>query len=159
MATPCCCSTTDHMVYLGLGSNLGDRQATLLRAYDEIQKLIGPIVRQSAFFVSQPWGFQSENEFLNSVVCCRTPLTPHEVLGLTQRIERTLGRRQKSAGGVYHDRPIDIDLLLYDHYYIISACLRVPHPLMLQRPFVMLPLLEIWDTDRCFSPARQYFSQ
>ena len=135
--------TPKHRVYLGLGSNLGDREALLRRACEEIARQIGPITSQSGFYATKPWGFQSANDFLNAVVCCETILSPREVLGLTQRIERQLGRRQKSSGGAYHDRPIDIDILLYDHLQVNEPDLRIPHPLMLQRDFVMIPLLEI----------------
>ncbi len=143
MATPCSCSTTDHCVYLGLGSNMGDRRATLLKAYKEIDRLVGPIVRQSAFLVSKPWGFRSNNDFLNSVVCCHTRLSPRQVLRVTQHIERSLGRRTKSTGGIYHDRPIDIDILLYDHLRMADPDLCIPHPLIFQRDFVWKPLLEV----------------
>lgn len=132
-----------HTVFLGLGSNLGDRRQILLNAYSQIEKLIGPLVGQSAFYDSEPWGFASSHRFLNSVVCCETMLSPRVVLRETQQIERSLGRRQKSVDGVYHDRPIDIDILLYDDLHINQYDLRIPHPLMLQRDFVMLPLTEI----------------
>ena len=141
-----------HVVYLGLGANLGNRRETLLRAYNEIEKLIGPITRQSAFFVSRPWGFRSKNLFLNSVICCETELLPREVLNVTQTIERNLGRTRKTTDGTYHDRLIDIDILLYDKQQIIAPDLRIPHPLMHQRTFVMLPLLEILKFDLSFLP-------
>ena len=146
MAMPCCCSMTNvlmHTVYLGLGSNMGDRQATLLKAYAEIEKLIGTIVRQSAFIISEPWGFETPHIFLNSVICCETKLNPFDVLWETQAIERRLGRTQKSIGGLYNDRPIDIDILLYDQLQLHTPLLTIPHPLMLQRSFVLQPLLEI----------------
>ncbi len=130
-------------VFLGLGSNLGDRRATLCRAYEEIERLVGPIVARSAFYESRPWGFQSPHQFLNSVVCCHTFLMPREVLRATQHVEQMLGRTTKSVGGIYHDRPIDIDILLYDNLHVDEADLRIPHPLMLQRDFVMTPLLEV----------------
>ena len=133
-------------VFLGLGSNLGDRRATLCRAYQEIERLIGPLVARSAFYESHPWGFQSAHDFLNSVVCCHTLLTPREVLAATQHIERLLGRTTKSANGIYHDRPIDIDILLYDCLQVDEADLLIPHPLMFQRDFVMTPLLEVLST-------------
>ena len=132
-----------HRVFLGLGANLGDRRQTLLKAYEEIEKLIGPLVGRSAFYVSEPWGFVSENNFLNSVVCCETCLEPREVLRATQQIERQLGRTRKSVDGVYHDRLIDIDILLYDNLHINECDLKIPHPLMLQRDFVMRPLTEV----------------
>ena len=136
---------TKHKIYLGLGSNLGDRQGNISRAYAEIEKLIGTIVRQSALYESEPWGFESDNSFINSVICCETTLSPHEVLKKTQSIERELGRTQKSVDGHYHDRTIDIDILLYDDLTVNEPDLKIPHPLMRQRDFVMKPLSEIID--------------
>ena len=136
---------TKHKIYLGLGSNLGDRQGNISRAYAEIEKLIGTIVRQSALYESEPWGFESANSFINSVICCETTLSPHEVLKKTQSIERQLGRTQKSVDGHYHDRTIDIDILLYDDLTVNEPDLKIPHPLMRQRDFVMKPLSEIID--------------
>lgn len=136
---------TKHKIYLGLGSNLGDRQGNISRAYAEIEKLIGAIVRQSALYESEPWGFESDNLFTNSVICCETTLSPHEVLKKTQSIERQLGRTQKSVDGHYHDRTIDIDILLYDDLTVNEPDLKIPHPLMRQRDFVMKPLSEIID--------------
>lgn len=145
-------------MYLGLGSNLGDREETIHRAYGEIEKLIGAIKRQSAFYYSEPWGFESENGFANTVILVETELSPQELLKCTQRIERLLGKQKKHAtertvngqslmpkapSPVYHDRPIDIDILLYDDLTIDEPNLKIPHPLMQERPFVMTPLLSI----------------
>ena len=102
-----------HIVYLGLGSNMGDRKATLDAACQLIEERIGAVVRRSSYRESAPWGFESSNQFLNAAVCCHTTLTPRRLLRATQRIERLLGRQQKSRDGIYHDRPIDIDILLY----------------------------------------------
>ena len=103
----------------------------------------------SAFYATEPWGFESENAFLNA--CCRveTSHAPMSVLRLTQEIERRLGRTVKSTGGVYHDRLIDIDLLLCytadGHSLSLQTPeLTLPHPLMRQRDFVMKPLHEIF---------------
>lgn len=136
---------TKHKIYLGLGSNLGDRQGNISRAYAEIEKLIGAIVRQSALYESEPWGFESDNSFINSVICCETTLSPREVLKTAQFIERLLGRTQKSVDGHYHDRTIDIDILLYDDLTVNEPNLKIPHPLMRQRDFVMKPLSEIFE--------------
>ena len=135
-----------HTVYLSLGSNLGDRETTIARACQKINELIGPIVRQSALYVTEPWGFHSDNLFTNAAVCCLTILTPRQLLRSTQRIERMLGRRQKSVDGAYHDRPIDIDILLYDDITVDEPDLKIPHPLIHQRPFVMDPLREIKES-------------
>ena len=130
-----------HQVYLGLGSNQGDRQATLNRAIELIGERIGKVVRQSSVIETEPWGFLSGNKFLNCVVFCETTLLPRQVLKVTQQIERELGRHHKGKG--YRDRPIDIDILLFDHLNIDTPDLQIPHPLMYQRDFVMIPLNEI----------------
>lgn len=137
-----------HEVYLGLGSNLGDREAVLLQAINLIGKRVGQVTRRSSFIETEPWGFESKNKFLNAVVCCETELTPREVLQTTQQIEWDLGKRKRHATKRqkeinYQDRPIDIDILLYDDLIVDEPDLKIPHPLMYQREFVMRPLNEI----------------
>lgn len=132
-----------HEVYLGLGSNLGDREQTLREATEKIGELVGAVVRRSAFYETEPWGFVSDHPFVNAVVCCMTPLSPRQVLERTQRIERELGRMRKSVDGQYADRPIDIDILLFDDITVDEPDLHIPHPLMHEREFVMKPLNEI----------------
>jgi len=129
-------------VYLGLGSNLGDRHAQLLAAIELLTQRVGRLVRCSSFIETAPWGFVSEHPFLNAVALFRTTLSPRELLTVTQDIERQLGRRQKS-NGTYADRPIDIDILLYGDAVIDEPDLKIPHPLMHERDFVMRPLNEI----------------
>ena len=132
-----------HQVFLGLGTNLGDKEANLKAAIEEITKRVGKVTSLSAFYVTEPWGFHSDHSFLNAVCCIQTEKTPFEVLSLTQEIERTLGRTQKSVNGCYNDRMIDIDILLFDRLSIHTPELTIPHPLMLERDFVMKPLEEI----------------
>jgi len=132
-----------HKVYLGLGSNLGDCRKNLERAIRLIGDRVGRVIRQSSFIETKPWGFESEHRFVNAVVLCETTKTPREVLLLTQQIERDMGRRKKSVSGGYADRTIDIDILLYDDVMIDEPDLKIPHPLMYQRDFVMIPLKEI----------------
>ena len=134
-----------HVAYLGIGSNLGDKMAQVAEAIDKIEKLIGRVERQSAFYFSEPWGFESNNSFVNVVVACRTALTPRRLLHATQAIEQSMGRKEKTHEGVYHDRPIDIDILLYDDLHVDYPDLKIPHPLMWERDFVMVPLREIWE--------------
>lgn len=131
------------IVYLGLGTNLGDKAANLHAAVHLISGKIGKVISLSSFYATAPWGFESENSFLNAAICVETSLSPLEVLHRTQEIERTLGRTHKSTEGIYHDRIIDIDLLLYNKEIIQTPELTIPHPLMLQRDFVMNPLVEI----------------
>ena len=138
-----------HEAYLGLGTNLSDKHANILKAIDEIEKLIGTVVRQSAFYETAPWGFDSPHQFVNAAVCVQTKLSPRELLATTQGIERLMGRKEKSVDGQYHDRIIDIDILLYDEVHIDEPDLKIPHPLMHERDFVMVPLREILsDTGR-----------
>ena len=132
-----------HTVYLSLGSNLGNKEQNLTSAISEIARRIGDITAQSAFLETEPWGFDSDNAFLNAAVCVETQLSPYELLHTTQQIERDLGRMQKSEQGLYHDRIIDIDILLYDDLHIQTPELTIPHPLMQQRDFVLIPLKEI----------------
>ncbi len=132
-----------HKVYFSLGSNLGDKEGNIREAIKKMEKLIGAVEHQSAFYVTQPWGFLSEHSFVNAAACCLTPLKPREVLQLTQQIERELGRKHKSHDGIYHDRLIDIDILLYDDLKVDEPDLKIPHPLMCERDFVMKPLSEI----------------
>ena len=131
------------MVYLGLGTNLGDKEQNLRMSIKKIEERIGNVVSLSAFYATAPWGFSSENSFLNAAVCVETTLLPLQVLEETQRIERELGRTEKSVNGLYADRLIDIDLLLYDDRVMDAEGLILPHPLMTERRFVMEPLSEI----------------
>ncbi len=143
-----------HQVYLGLGSNLGDRRQNLNRAIRLIGERVGTVLRQSSFIETEPWGFESEHTFLNAVILCETDKTPREVLQLTQQIERDMGRRKKTLSSLliplfaykrYSDRPIDIDILMYDDLTVDEPDLKIPHPLMHERDFVMIPLKEITD--------------
>ncbi len=134
---------TNHQVYLGLGSNLGDCRKNLERAIRLIGDRVGLVTRQSSFIETEPWGFESPNKFMNAVILCETTRSPREVLLLTQQIERDMGRMKKSVSGGYADRAIDIDILLYDDVTIDEPDLKIPHPLMHQRDFVMIPLEEV----------------
>ena len=133
---------------MSLGTNLGDKEKNLRDAVHKIEEQIGKVISLSAFYMTAPWGFESDNSFLNAAVCIETELLPLEVLQKTQEIERELGRTHKSTGGVYSDRLIDIDLLMYDDLilsanYPSGAELNIPHPLMAERDFVMKPMAEI----------------
>lgn len=130
-------------VFLGLGTNLGNKEENLRTAVRWIEEKIGKCLSLSSFYETAPWGFESENQFLNAAACVETSLTPEEVLRTTQIIERELGRQKKSEAGVYTDRPIDIDILLYDGQILQTDGLTIPHPLMHERNFVMKPLAEI----------------
>lgn len=133
-----------HSVYLGLGSNLGNRKKLLLQAIRLISEQVGKVTRQSSLIETEPWGFESNNKFLNAVILCETTKTPREVLEITQQIERDMGRTKKSVSVGYSDRTVDIDILLYDDLTIDEPDLKIPHPLMHKRDFVIIPLKEIY---------------
>lgn len=134
--------------YLGLGTNLGNKEQNLRDAVQKIEERVGSVTSLSAFYATAPWGFDSANSFLNAACRVETPLPPLQVLDVTQAIERELGRTAKSADGVYYDRIIDIDLLLCftsegEPVTLNHPRLTLPHPLMHLRDFVMRPLGEI----------------
>ena len=131
------------MVYLGLGTNLGDKQKNLNDAIRKLGNQVGEVEKVSSVIETEPEGFKSDNMFLNAVVKVRTALSPFEILDITQDVEKSLGRKEKSSNGIYHDRVIDIDILLYDDINISTPRLVIPHPRMAQREFVMTPLAEI----------------
>ena len=130
-------------IYFGLGTNLGDKERNLLLAVQNIEERIGKAISLSAFYTTAPWGFTSENTFLNAALCVETQLAPLEILKITQEIEYEMGRTHKSVNGAYSDRVIDIDLLLYDDLVLDTPELKLPHSLMQERDFVMHPLAEI----------------
>ena len=130
-------------VYLGLGTNIGNRKENLTRAIEALSLALGHYTALSSFIETAPWGFDSENSFLNCAVAFETELAPQELLDTTESIERELGRTTKSTGGTYHDRVIDIDILLYGNVVIETPRLTIPHPLMHMRDFVLEPLAEI----------------
>lgn len=130
------------LVYLSLGANLGNREATINKALDLLATQVGPLIKRSSFFYSQPWGFDSPNEFCNLCASFTTSLSPLDLLHTTQSIEKQLGRTQKS-NGAYQDRTIDIDIIFYGDIHLETSELTIPHPLWQQRDFVKVPLAEI----------------
>lgn len=128
--------------YLGLGTNVGDKRGNLVTAAALLAERVGAVLALSALYETEPWGFESENTFLNAVIVMTTDLSPMELLDTTRLIEIEMGRIDKSDGA-YHDRIIDIDLLMVDDQIIHTERLVLPHPLMHKRSFVMEPLAEV----------------
>ena len=141
------------LIYFGIGTNLGNRKANLQTALQLLDERVGEQLACSSVYRSAPQGFVSDNEFANIVAVYETDFSPEEVLLLTQQIERDMGRTRKSVNGVYHDRVIDIDLLLVhvgnresgvgNRIEYTSETLTLPHPRMQERDFVMIPLREV----------------
>ena len=130
------------IAYLALGTNIGNKRRNMITAAALLAERVGDVLALSGFYETEPWGFQSENTFLNAALQLDTSLSPLELLKATQEIEIEMGRTQKS-NGAYHDRLIDIDILLYDNLVLQTPELTLPHPLMHERLFVMEPLAEI----------------
>jgi len=126
-----------------LGSNIGNRKRNMREAVEYMESMVGTVTRQSALYETEPWGFESPNLFINMCVCVETPLAPRQLLEATQEIEKRMGRVGKSVNHEYQDRIIDIDILLYDDMTVDEPDLKIPHPLMKERDFVMTPLNEI----------------
>jgi 2-amino-4-hydroxy-6-hydroxymethyldihydropteridine diphosphokinase len=129
------------MVFLGLGTNMGNRAENLSKAVECIEFEIGRVLKTSSVYETEPWGFHSEEQFLNMVVKVETKLGPAELLTKILSIEAFLGRKRKEKQ--YVSRIIDIDILLYEDQIIDDGNLKIPHPLMHERRFVLEPLCEI----------------
>ena len=127
-------------VHLLLGSNLGNRKEILDKAIELIIQKIGVIVSQSKDYETKPWGVTDQPDFLNLAITIHTKLKPLEILEQTQAIENQLGRVRKEKWGA---RLIDIDLIFYGNEIIDEPNLKVPHPLMQERDFALIPLAEI----------------
>ncbi len=130
-----------NIVFLGIGANLGERFTSLKNAFSEIEEHIGSVLRFSSVYETDPWGFETSDRFLNMVVEAETQLTPSGVLGAILVIEANLGRIRNEKQ--YSSRVIDIDILFYNDLIIDTKILKIPHPLMHERKFVLVPLCEI----------------
>jgi 2-amino-4-hydroxy-6-hydroxymethyldihydropteridine diphosphokinase len=128
-------------IFLGLGSNLGEREENLRKAIAMTGERIGEVKSCSSVYETEPWGFESGNSFLNAVIKVKTDLTPSGLLGRILMIEAQLGRLRE--GKEYCSRTIDIDILLYGSEIVDHESLKIPHPLIRVRRFVLVPLCEL----------------
>lgn len=138
------------VAYLGLGANLGDRLAGLQRAVDLLDAEGVGVVASSRVWETEPVGGPDQPDYLNAVVRVETELEPMQLLAACQRVERALGRVREVRWG---PRTIDIDVLLFGDVTIEDPTLTLPHPRMLERAFVLLPLLEL-DPDPVLPDGR-----
>ena len=127
------------VVYLGLGSNLGDRLGNLRAAVDRVRQL-GDVEAVSRVYESAPVGYLDQGDFLNLVIRLRSELDPNALFSAVKRIERELGRTAAVRNG---PRAIDIDILTYNDLVLDAEELTIPHPRMLERSFVIAPLLDV----------------
>lgn len=127
--------------YLLLGSNLNDREHMLTEALAGIRDQVGEVLDVSSIYETEPWGFRSDEPFLNQVVRVSTALSPSDLMRALLEIELELGRERK--GPQYASRTIDIDILLYGDRVVDEPELVIPHPRMTERRFTLVPLCEI----------------
>jgi 2-amino-4-hydroxy-6-hydroxymethyldihydropteridine diphosphokinase len=131
-----------HRVYIGIGSNLGDRKANAVEAVDRMSKLPGTrLVRASSLYESEPLG-DAKTWFVNSVIEIETEFAPDDLLRRLKAIEKAMGRK-RVKGKRWGSRVIDLDILLSDHDVVEKRSLKIPHPEMHKRRFVLLPLAEL----------------
>ena len=128
-----------HIVYLALGSNLGDREENLKQAIASLPPQMD-VKAKSHIYETPPWGYEDQQRFLNQVVKAQTYLQPEPLLKHIKRLEVALGRKATFRNG---PREIDIDILLYDDVVLNTPLLTLPHPHMHERGFVLLPMMDI----------------
>ena len=131
----------ENTAYISLGSNMGDRYNYIIQAINYLDEHPDiDVVNKSSIYETDPVGYEDQDLFLNMVIEVKTQLKPHELLDICMGIEQILGRKREIKWG---PRTIDLDILLYNQENIETDKLIVPHPRMLERAFVMVPLLEI----------------
>ena len=130
-----------HKVFLGIGGNLGIKSDNFKKVHLSIQHELGAIVNKSSVYETPPWGFEANESFWNQVLEITTNYSPPELLAKIHEIENQFGRKRNEK--TYSSREIDIDILYYDDIFMEAQNLTIPHPLMYQRKFVLVPLAEI----------------
>ena len=127
-------------VYIGIGSNLGDRQKNCLRAIELLQKRGIVVTKQSSLYETEPWGYKDQPQFINMAIEGETEFNPKELLMVLKNIESEIGREESLRWG---PRKVDLDILLFDTIILTEDSLEIPHPLLHKRDFVLKPLCEI----------------
>jgi 2-amino-4-hydroxy-6-hydroxymethyldihydropteridine diphosphokinase len=129
----------EHIVYLALGTNLGDRLANLKQAISSLTPQLD-VKAKSQVYETPPWGFEDQPKFLNQAIRAKTYLDPEPLLKHLKRLEVALGRKESFLNG---PRLLDIDILFYDDLVVDKPSLVIPHPRLHERGFVLLPLMDI----------------
>lgn len=133
-----------YKVVLSFGGNFENTEQCFNRALTKIKKKIGTVLTQSSIYSTKAWGMDEKTlDFLNMIVIIKTDLKPKKLLKATQKIEKKLGRKNKSKSQGYKDRPIDIDILFFEDEIITKKNIVIPHPLLHKRNFILTPLSEI----------------
>jgi 2-amino-4-hydroxy-6-hydroxymethyldihydropteridine diphosphokinase len=128
-----------HIIYISLGSNLGDRLANLRNAMTNISPEVKAVAK-SSIYETEPWGYSDQPSFLNQIIKANTDLAPFDLLAFFKEIEVSMGRQETFRFG---PRLIDLDILFYDDLVLNTPKLTIPHPRIIERAFVLIPLVEI----------------
>ena len=130
-----------HKVFLGIGGNIGNKQANFQKVFDLVEKELGKIVEASSIFETPAWGFHSDDVFWNQIFIIKTKLEAVELLWRIHKIEENFERKRGKER--YSSRQMDIDILYFDDEFVETASLVIPHPRIHERKFVLVPLCEI----------------
>ena len=131
----------DNITYIGIGSNQGNKYENCVLAIESIcSHKKNNLLKQSSLYLTEPWGYKEQDDFINAVIKIETSLSPLNLLSILQSIERKLGKKKNGKWG---PRTIDLDILFYNNQTLESPQLTIPHPLLHQRGFVLIPLKEI----------------
>lgn len=130
----------EHTAYLLLGSNVGERKQNLEQAIDQIGRHAGIVKARSSTYETEPWGLKEQDFFLNLAIEISTELTPEDLMAKLKDIESAIGQPKETKWG---PRAIDIDILYYDDLILETETLKIPHPQIGNRNFVLIPLIEI----------------
>ncbi len=128
--------------FIGLGGNMGEVKVNFEKAIGKIEELIGPVIRKSSLYKTEPWGRKDQDPFLNMVIEVATPLSAEQTLFHLLSIEKSLGRLRDSSNQ-YGPRSIDMDILFFGEQIVNNGHLVIPHPKLHQRNFVLIPMAEI----------------
>lgn len=135
----------NEFIYIGVGTNLGNRMENIKRAIEELHAVGIRVIRTSSVYETQAWGFESDDLFLNTVFECSSPVKPIDCLKATQFVEKKMGRKKTLSTG-YESRIIDLDILLFKDEQIQLPELIIPHPYTTERQFVIAPMHELTDS-------------
>ena len=145
-------------VYLGLGTNLGDKFGNIQNALYALRQKFGNPLKVSSIYESKAWGFDSPDSFLNLVASYKIKLDARETLNICLSIEKNLGRKEKT-GKRYQSRIIDIDILIFGNLTVNDCDLKIPHPFINKRLFVLEPLLEICRDENILNEYNYFFTK
>ena len=131
----------DNIAFIGIGSNQGDKYGNCVLAIEDICACEKNLLHeQSSFYLTEPWGYREQDDFINVVIKVETSFSPLDLLSFLQGVERKLGKKKDFNWG---PRTIDLDILSYNNQMLELPQLTIPHPLLHQRGFVLIPLKEI----------------